>query len=111
MVYPQKHGNNMVPFCKWMIKHYCDAAVLNRVFLYLAVEFTQRTLTCYGFLLLSLVLIMFAEVKCHRLELSAALSIFFCAFSQSFAFSLTVSGHMPVCFLDSKTLLQGQIQI
>ncbi len=92
-----------------MIRHYCNAAVLNRVFLYLAVEFTQRTLTCFGFLLLSLVLIMFVEVKCHRLELSAALSIFFCAFSQSF--SLAVSGHMPVCFLDSKTLLQGQIQI
>ncbi len=54
---------------------------------------------------------MCVEVKCHRLELSAALSIFFCAFSQSFAFSLAVSGHMPVCFLDSKTLLQGQIQI
>lgn len=77
----------------------------------LAVEFTQRTLTCFGFLLFSLVLIMFVEVKCHSLELHAALSIFFCAFSQSFAFCLAVSGHMPVCFPDSKILLQGQIQL
>lgn len=43
MVYSQKHGNNMVLFCKLIFKHYCNAAVLNRVFLYLAVEFTQRT--------------------------------------------------------------------
>jgi len=34
--------------------------------LYLAVKFTQRTLT----LLFCLVLIMFVEVKCHNLELS-----------------------------------------
>lgn len=45
-------------------------------------------------------LIMFVEVKCHSLELSATLFIFLCVFSQSFAFYSPLNGHMLVCFPD-----------